>query len=286
MEVQVRHINHAEESLQKGIYEFLAPYETYCLFIIGNMKRNFPDSHIYLATRGSRWVGVAGYYDGFHSVIPFALDPEAARALIRHVAQQHKDIKVLCAVGTVAAPAYEELNRWDYSLVNDPHCAFMQLDAPPPPQKFEPQARLIAEGDHPAVARLFRYLHGESQDTPLTGEELRLAAVNPSCYVLEIGGEIVSTASTNGMGITAFQILGVSTHPAHRNHGYARAVCAALIRAMWAAGARRCILFTEIHNTAAQACYKKLGFETKTEYWMARVEKSPDAVSASLNAPI
>jgi RimJ/RimL family protein N-acetyltransferase len=75
------------------------------------------------------------------------------------------------------------------------------------------------------------------------------------------------------MGITAFQILGVSTHPAHRNRGHARAVCAALIRAMWAAGARQCILFTETHNATALACYKKLGFETKTEYWMAKVKK-------------
>jgi hypothetical protein len=152
MEVQVRRINHTEESVQQVIYEFLAPHETYCLFIIGNMKRNFPDSHIYLATRGSQYVGVAGYYEGFHSVIPFALDPEATRALIRHVTQQHKDIKVLGAVGTVAVPAYEELNRIGYSLVSDPHCAFMQLEAPPPPQKFETQARLIAEGDYPANA--------------------------------------------------------------------------------------------------------------------------------------
>jgi hypothetical protein len=87
-------------------------------------------------------------------------------------------------VGTVAAPAYEELNRRGYSRVNDPHCAFMQLETSPPYQKFEPHARLITEGDYPAVARLFRYLHGESQDSPLIREELRLAAVNPCCYVL------------------------------------------------------------------------------------------------------
>lgn len=276
MEIEVRSIDPADVSIQKDICEFLAPYETYCLFVIGNMKRNFPGSHLYLAMRGNQWVGVAGYYEEFHSVMPFALDPEAARALIRHVAQQHKDIRALGAKGTVAAPAYEELNRIGYSLVSDPQCAFMELDVLPPKQKLEPLARLMAPGDYPAIARLFRYLHGESQDAPLTEEELRLAAINPFCYVLETGGEIVSTASTNGLGITAFQILGVSTHPAHRNHGCARAVCAALIRAMWDAGASRCILFTEIHNAAAQACYRSLGFETKTEYWLARLSKAPD----------
>jgi RimJ/RimL family protein N-acetyltransferase len=276
MDIQVRSINQADESVKSSIYKFLAPYETYCLFIIGNLKRNFPGSHIYLATRGSQWVGVAGYYDGFHSVMPFALDAEAARALLRHIVQQHKEFKVLGAVGTVASPAYEELSCHGYSLASDPHCAFMELEMLPPTQEFEPYARLITPDDYPAVARLFRYLHGESQEDPLSEEELRLAAVNPGCYVLEIGGEIVSTASTNGLGITAFQILGVSTHPEHRNRGYARAVCAALIRTMWAAGARRCILFTEIHNDAAQACYKKLGFATKTEYWLAKLKKLPD----------
>jgi predicted GNAT family acetyltransferase len=274
MEVQVSTIDPTDTSIQNRICEFLAPYETYCLFVIGNMKRNFPGSHIYLATRGNQWVGIAGYYDGFHSVMPFALDPEAARALVRYVTQQHPIIKTLGAVGTVAAPAYEELNRSGYALVSDPHCAFMQLEALPPFQKYEQHVRLIAPNDYPTVARLFRYLHGESQDSPLTEEELRIAAINPSCYVLEIDGEIVSTASTNGIGITAFQILGVSTHPDHRNHGYARAVCAVLIRAMWTAGARRCILFTETHNAAAQACYRKLGFDTKTEYWLARLEKA------------
>jgi RimJ/RimL family protein N-acetyltransferase len=274
MAVQVKSINQGDANAIAGIYEFLAPYETYCLFIIGNLRLKFPGSHIYLATRGSQWVGVAGYYDGFNSVMPFALDAEAARALIRHIVQRHGEFKVLGAVGTVAAPAYEELRCHGYSLASDPHCAFMELEAPPLPQKFESQVRLIAPDDYPAVARLFRYLHGESQDASLTEDELRLAAINPLCYVLEIGGKILATASTNGLGLTAFQILGVSTHPEHRNRGYARAVCATLIRTMWAAGARRCILFTEIHNDAAQACYKKLGFTTKTEYWLAKLVKS------------
>ena len=149
----------------------------------------------------------------------------------------------------------------------------MQLDQLPPRQPFEESARLFLPKDHQSVARLFRHLHHQPQDPPITEEELRMVAMNPNCYVLEVDGEVVSTASTNGVGISAFQIIGVSTHPDHRNKGYARAVCAALTRAMWDAGARRCVLFTEIENVVAQACYRKLGFSTTDEYWLARLEK-------------
>jgi predicted GNAT family acetyltransferase len=41
---------------------------------------------------------------------------------------------------------------------------------------------------------------------------------------------------------------------------------------IWAVGARHCILFTDIENIAAQACYKKLGSRADGEYWVARFD--------------
>jgi len=125
--------------------------------------------------------------------------------------------------------------------------------------------------DHKAVALLLRSLNNQPPDLPVTEEELRKVSMNPSCHVLAVGGEVVATAQTNGLGISAFQILGVATHAEHRNRGYARAVCASLIRVMWNAGARQSVLFTGFDNAAALACYEKLGFQAKGEYWVARL---------------
>jgi ribosomal protein S18 acetylase RimI-like enzyme len=274
MDIYVEKIDHENAAVQKRLFDFLAPNEHYCLFITGNLKMDFPDSHIYVAIRGNSWVGVAAYYGVPRSVVPFTHEPQVARSLIRKVAEHHPAVSFMCAISRVAEPACDELRFMGYKLLNDPWCVFMQLDKLPPPQPFEEFARLVTPDDHPSVARLIRYLHRQPQDPPLTEEELRMVAMNPSCYVLTLDGAVISTASTNGMGIAAFQIIGVSTHPEHRNKGYAGAVCAFLIRAMWNNGARRCVLFTEKDNLVAQACYRKLGFHTTDDYWLAKLEKA------------
>ena len=93
--------------------------------------------------------------------------------------------------------------------------------------------------------------------------------MNPLRHVLEDCGKIVSTASTNGLGLAAFQILGVATLPEARRQGYASAVCAALMRTMHSQGAKSCVVFTGLGNLAAQRCYEQLGFRITGEYYVA-----------------
>ena len=269
IDLRLEKVNHEEASMRKRIFDFLAPHEAYCLFITGNLKQSFPDSHIYIARDGENWAGVAGYYGIPRSIVLFSFQQEVARALTRHVAERHPDITGLCAAAHLAEPGYEELRRAGYELTDDPRCVFMQLDMQPPLQPFEEFVRMITAADFKTVRLLHQYLQNLPQEPPVTDEELLLVGLNPT-RVLAVDGEIVATASTNGMGISAFQILGVVTKPEHRNKGYARAVCGALIHSMWAEGSRQCILFTQIDNIAAQACYKKLGFRIVGEYWVAR----------------
>jgi RimJ/RimL family protein N-acetyltransferase len=274
MDVQVEKLDHQDVHIRQRIYDFLAPHEAYCLFITGNLKSNFPDSHIYIARRGEQWVGVAGYYEHFSSIVPFSLDPEATRALVAGIAERHSKIRSLCAVAAVAEPACDVLLHMGYMHMEDPRCAMMQLEELPSLQVSEDLARPITPADYASVALLLRYVRNQPLDSPLTAEELEILSLNPCCYVLTVGDEVVSTAQTNGIGISSFQVLGVSTQPEHRNKGYARAVCAALIRKMWDSGAHQCILFTGFDNVAAQACYKKLGFRIQGEYWVARLLKT------------
>lgn len=272
MDLQLEKVNHEDLDVRKHIFDFLAPHEAYCLFITGNLKRCFPDSHHYIARRGKDWVGIAAYYGHPNSIVLFCFNPETGRALTRHVAERHPSLECLCAIAPLAEPAYDELHRMGYLLTEDPKCVFMQLDDQPPPQPFEEFVRPIVPEDYENVAQLLRYLRPKPPNSPITEEELRMVTMNPSCRVLKIDGEVISTASTNGLGISAFQIIGVATDPKHRNKGYARAVCASLIRVMWDEGARQCVLFTGVDNAAAQACYGKLGFRANGEYWVARLK--------------
>ncbi len=273
MHLLVERIDHEDESIRNRLFDFLAPHEPYCLFITGNLKKNQPDSHLYIVRSGTEWLGVAGYYSFFRSLTSFSLEPEAVRALTRHVVEVHPDILHLTAIAHVAEPACDELRRMGYQIVGDPRCVFMRLETLPAFQPHEDLARLIVPSDYADVVLLHRYLRLEPSDAPATEEELRAVGMNSLCQVLELKGSIVSTALTNGMGISAFQILGVATKLEHRNKGYARAVCASLIREMWKAGARQSILFTQLDNFAAQACYKKLGFRIDGEYWVAKLSK-------------
>jgi ribosomal protein S18 acetylase RimI-like enzyme len=273
MDVQVESIDPQDARIRARLFDFLAPYEAYSLFITGNLKNNFTDSHLYIAKRGEHWVGVAGYYELFQSMVPFALDPETTRALVKRITEKHSSIRSLCAVSDVAEPACDVLLQMGYKHTEDPRCALMQLEEPPPQQAFEDLVRLITPADYAAVALLLRYVRNQPLESPLAEEELLMLSLNPYCYGLVVDGEVVSTAQTNGIGISSFQILGVSTQPEFRNKGFARAVCSSLIRKMWDAGARQSILFTGFDNLAALACYKKLGFRVTGKYWVARLTK-------------
>lgn len=273
MDVQVEKLDFQDARIRERLLDFLAPYEAYTLFITGNLRNHFPDSYLYVAKREERWVGVAGFYELFGSIVPFALDPQATRTLVERIAERHPRIRSLCAVAEVAQPACDVLLHMGYKNTEDPRCALMRLEALPPQQPSENLVRPITPADYAAVALLLRHVRNQPPEAPLTPEELEILSLNPHCYVLMIDGEIVSTAQTNGIGIASFQILGVATQPEHRNRGYARAVCAALIRKMWEAGARQSILFTRFDNAAAIASYKKLGFRIRGEYWVARLLK-------------
>ena len=261
------------ERVRARLTSYLAPHEAHALFILGNLNQRFPGSHMYVAQAGDTWVGVAGYYAGPRSLIPFSEEPEAVRALVRHVAARHPDVQWLNGIDYAAGPAYEELLVLGFRPDNDPHQVFMELEREPARQAHEELARPMREGDHERVARLLRQIQNViAPDAPITEEELNKVRRNPLRHIVEVDGRVVSTASTNGIGINAFQVLGVVTDGEHRRRGYARAVCAALIRAMAREGGARCVLFSGRGHTPAIRCYESLGFRTTGSYYVAKVK--------------
>jgi ribosomal protein S18 acetylase RimI-like enzyme len=274
MTLKITKVDQQDEAVRRRLVEMLADYELHALFILGNLRRGFPGSHIYVASIGGTWVGAAGYYAGPKSLIPFSTRPAVVRSLVRYVSTLHPDMSYLNGIDYVAEPAYEELLRLGFEPDNDPHLVFMQLEGEPPSQPHEELARPVAESDAEDVAKLNRYARDLIEpDAPISEHEIAEARMNPLRHVLVVGDTVVSTAGTNGIGLEAFQILGVVTHPDFRGRGYAGAVCASLIRAMGREGARRCVLFTRPDNVAARRCYARIGFHDTGQYYVAKLKR-------------
>lgn len=269
----IEKLDHENSEIKERIFEFLDAYESHNLFILGNLTMNFPQSHLYAAVKDGRWVGIAGYYDFGKSLIPFSTDADVIRALARHVAATHKQIEYVNGIDYAAEPAYEELLRMGYRPANAPDQVFMEMTCLPALQQQEAFARQIQEEDWAEIAHLHRCLRGTWDETrPLTAEELDRASVNPLCTAVKADGRIVATASSNGIGIRCYQILGVATHPLYRRRGYARAAVAALMRIMDGFGGRHAVLFTDRENTAAQQCYLGMGFKITGRYCVGKLE--------------
>lgn len=270
MPSHIEKLDHQDPAVKERLREFLAPHEVHALFILGNLRSIRPQTNMYVAIRDGLWVGVCGYYGVHQSMNPFSTDPQVARQLVRHTAGLHPIIEYLTGIDYAAQPALEELQSLGYQCMNDPHQVFMELGGQPPPQEAEAQCRQMAPDDAEQVVRLLRVMWDEDPATPITQEELDRVRLNPARWVLEADGRIVSTAATSGIGISACQIIGVATDPNHRRKGYARAVCAHLIRQMAAKGAQQTVLFTDVGNLAAQRCYQGLGFRIAGKYYVAK----------------
>ncbi|HEX2973997.1 MAG TPA: GNAT family N-acetyltransferase [Tepidisphaeraceae bacterium] len=269
-------IDHEDAGHRRALYDYLGPQEAHALFIVANLSSRLPGSHLYIASRGSEWVGIAGYYELPKSLIPFSTDPDVARALARHVAEIHP-VEWVNGIGYAAWPAYEQLLALGFTAMNDPRDVLMELPLSQvgelPRATHEERVRLIRPEEAEELAWLIRYLTRPGDTSPMTAEEIAKIRMNPHRLVLEADRRIVATASTNGLGLRAFQILAVVTHPDARQRGYARAVCSALIRQMRKQGAEHCVLFTHHNNSAAKACYEGLGFRVTGNYCLGKVQR-------------
>lgn len=85
-------------------------------------------------------------------------------------------------------------------------------------------------------------------------------------FVLEVGAALVSYAGYNARTARCVQIGGVWTPQALRGRGFARAAVAGALLAASEAGVERSILFTGVHNRAAQQAYRALGYERIGDY--------------------
>lgn len=263
-----------QESARKEVLDYLVPHETRALFLLGNLLTNFKPGFIYAAKESERIVGFCGYYPTFHSCTIFSESSEVSRAFAQIVLEKHSDVNHLLGMSEMIKPAYSEFVKAGRRPGNAPEKDFFELEI----ENFKPffisegSIRTVAEKDLDAVVRIMRQIHHVPADAPITEEErIKVRAVNIS-FCLEVDGKIVTIASSNGLAIHAFQILGVGTDPSYQRRGYAKAVCSHLIQVMQKKGAQRAVIFTGTENFAARKCYLDLGFQITDKYYCATFE--------------
>ena len=253
-----------------ALIAYLAPYESKALFLLCNLKDQTLPFFIYEAWFKGQLVGVGAFYPAFASFALFSELPKAARELAKSVMQAHS-VEMVLGVEAVARPVCEEFFRQGKKLSGDPKRLFLELKK----EDFKPftvldaKVRPFETKDLDAVAILSRELDEFPFDGPVREEERIKTLASPLRSCLEIGGQVASTACSNGLALTAFQILGVATAKEFRKRGYARAVCSHLIGELFAKGAQNAVLFTGRENAAARKCYAHLGFRQTGIFYMA-----------------
>lgn len=93
------------------------------------------------------------------------------------------------------------------------------------------------------------------------GEWLERHLSSATLHVLERDGRPVGMAAATPAGPGTVRISSVYTPPAERGRGVARSCVGALSARALAAGAERCVLYTDLDNPASVRVYRHLGFE-------------------------
>ena len=90
----------------QSLVEYLAPFETQALFLLGNLLHSKQPCFLYAAMQNDEIRGICGYYPVFCSCSFFSQDTTASRALGRYVAEKHP-ICALLGMKEMVKPAYD-----------------------------------------------------------------------------------------------------------------------------------------------------------------------------------
>jgi ribosomal protein S18 acetylase RimI-like enzyme len=256
------------------LIDYLVKDEAKALFLIANLVSNFTPSFIYVAMQNDRIVGVCGYYPTFKSCSIYAETDEASRILAKKVISIHS-ISALLGMKTMILPAYKEFLKKGMKSITNPQHVFFELDMKNFKPFFTQDGKIISieKNDINDAVLLLRYLNNIPKEKPITNQEQAKVLATSEKFCLKIDEKMVSIASSNGLAIKAFQILGVVSHPDYRKKGYAKAVCSYLISHMKDKGANKAIIFTKEDNIAAKKCYLDLGFQIVDKYYFATFGK-------------
>ena len=152
------------------------------------------------------------------------------------------------------------LQRFDDTVVMA--ASFDQLDL----SAALPAHLTLERTDHLTYAHTVGTLRGSPADQQSAhAERMATSPVPYLGWLLRQGTEVLACGQTAQEG-TFVGLYDVFTAPAARNRGLSRSLCAALLRAAAAQGARTAYLQVDAVNTPARAVYRRLGFADVYSY--------------------
>ncbi len=271
---QIRILQSGDEALLEA---FLLPQVESSMFLIANLRaaglmdggRLFQGTYAAALDKG-RMVGVVAHYwngnlvlqaPGWEGALCQAAIEASGRTIQGLLGPQDQVGTARQALGLEAAEIQMDETENLYSLEVE------NLVVPGPLRSGEWLGRRLQPGDLDLLTEWRVGFSVEAlgePESPQLWKRCRASAERALdqgwTWLLEDGGEPVSTSSFNATIREAVQVGGVWTPPQFRNRGYGRAAVAASLLDARADGAKIAILFTGVGNLAAQRAYLALGF--------------------------
>lgn len=138
----------------------------------------------------------------------------------------------------------------------------------PDPRRPEGVLRPVSPGETELLTRWIEGFHHDAHlrpDTPAI-EVARRMMQGARAHFFEIAGRPVATVAGSGDIPGAARIGMVYTPPELRGRGYGSAATALLSELLLGAGARACLLFTDLDNPTSNAIYQRIGYRPVCDY--------------------
>jgi RimJ/RimL family protein N-acetyltransferase len=158
------------------------------------------------------------------------------------------------------------------------------FDPEPYAQRIHALSRPPSRPDAPGIARLATLddldlvndwanafvIEAAPEDGPTPRAYSEKMIADRRRWLWEVDGRVVSMAGLGRRIKGCASIAPVYTPPELRARGYAGAVTAAVVDAIFAEGRHTACLYTDLSNPASNRCYAKLGFEPVCDAWVYR----------------
>lgn len=242
------------------------PY--YALFFLGNIQTMglaHPDLDYWaMYDEQETLVAVLLRYVSNFSIL--ASDEQLDLMPLITIIDEHEQVLRLTGKVWIVNEILAKLERHSLPVQNDDY--FCSLKA----EDFQPGS---TEGVRLAVLedqeRIHRFYEG-GEFSHFTGATFRRRLVDGQCriFVMEVDGEIVSSAGSSAETTVSAMIGAVYTPEALRGRGYASRVMSALCASLLEDGKEPCLFYD---NPSAGVIYRRLGYQDIGMFKMAAVEE-------------
>ena len=283
-------IRAATDSDFPQIQDFLIPWESTCVTLCSNVRKQKLGKIFVITSGPSRASGTADFASGTAEILGILyLDktllyciPNAAELpdLLAALTVFLKDKSVSClngetTAGEIILQALQCMNRTPYQT-NHYNIMTLESEPLPPPESLscDDEIKRCSNPEHDTELLLplqKMYMAKEvapagKQVTDLeAGAQLKSILKDQLCFALYSDGEIVAKANTNAIGFNYVQLGGVYTHPLYRKNYYAWHLVYTICTRVLKTG-RKLSLFVKEKNNPAHELYERIGFTACGKY--------------------